>query len=82
MERPPSVHIRADDYAIGRRVQHIASLLPYNCILVSINREGRVLIPHGNTALDAGDRITAFLSAEEREALRTNLVEGMTSPPR
>lgn len=73
------VLIGAGDYAAGRRVQHIASLLPYNCILVSINREGRVLIPHGNTTLEAGDRVTAFLSAEEREALKTSLANGTSS---
>lgn len=36
--------------------------LPAQCLLVSVTREGTVLIPHGRTRLQAGDRLLLFCS--------------------
>ncbi len=38
--------------------------LPEDCVLVSILRDNRVLIPHGDTRLLPGDRLTALVSVE------------------
>jgi len=52
----------AEDPAVGLKVKKLASALPKDCILVSIRRDGRVFIPHGNTRFQPGDQVTAFVS--------------------
>ncbi len=49
--------------------------LPGDSVLVSIKRQGRTLIPHGNTSLQAGDRVLAFVSKESEENLEQALTE-------
>ncbi|MCA9986186.1 MAG: chloride channel protein, partial [Anaerolineales bacterium] len=46
---------------VGKKVMEIAPRLPQKCVLVSIQREGNVIVPHGDTQLRAGDTITMFL---------------------
>ncbi|MCB9454295.1 MAG: chloride channel protein [Anaerolineaceae bacterium] len=46
--------------AVGLAVQQLADQLPDECILISITRDNKVLIPHGNTIFKSGDHITAF----------------------
>jgi chloride channel protein, CIC family len=53
-----------DDNAVGKQLQDLACALPTECILVSIRRKGRVLIPRGDTVFQAGDHITAFTRQE------------------
>ena len=48
----------------GRAVQEIH--WPENCLLVSVEREGKELIPKGKTRLAAGDRLTVM--SDERDA--------------
>lgn len=55
------VVLEAGDAAVGKSVQQIAPDLPSDCVLISIRRQGRILIPHGNTVLQAQDQITAFI---------------------
>ena len=57
---------------LGQRVLDIASQLPRDCVLVSLRREGasQVLIPHGDTTLAEGDRLTAFVRSEDVGVLR------------
>jgi CIC family chloride channel protein len=64
------------DRANGQSVQEIAKNLPSDCILVSIRRGGRMLIPHGDTVVQAGDRITAFAESRKVDALRRCLAVG------
>ena len=63
-------------YALGKRVQDLAPLLPENCILVSINRSGHVLVPHGGTTLEEGDRVTVFLATGDIETFKRSMTEG------
>jgi CIC family chloride channel protein len=65
--------LKAGDRAVGQAVQNIASLMPDECILISIRREGRVIIPHGNTIFQPGDHITAFIRSKDAEALHSCL---------
>ena len=43
--------------AIGKRLREIK--LPNDCVIVSIQRGGRVIVPRGNTQLLMGDRVIA-----------------------
>jgi CIC family chloride channel protein len=54
------VQLKTGDRAVGQTVQQLAEILPEDCVLVSIRRNGRILIPHGSTKLRVDDSITAF----------------------
>ncbi len=62
-----------DHQAVGQTIQQIAHNLPHECVLVSIRRNGRLLIPHGDTILMAGDQVTAFIQTEQRTQLQSCL---------
>ena len=57
--------LKEDSPATGKTVSEVASTMPHECILISIRRDGLVLIPHGETQLQVGDQITAFTRREE-----------------
>ncbi len=46
----------------GRMIRELA--LPGDCLLVSVKRGRKILIPHGDTTLQAGDRVTALVSPQ------------------
>ncbi len=52
---------------------------PDGAILVSIRRGSRVLIPHGDTVLDAEDTLTAFGTSEAQEEVLL-LLESISEP--
>jgi len=52
---------------------------PGGAILVSIRRGSRVLIPHGDTVLEASDTLTAFGTGESREEVAF-LLEPVSDP--
>ncbi len=54
--------------AAGARLRDLQ--LPQSCIVVSILRSERVLIPRGDTALERGDVVTLFVEAELERTLR------------
>ncbi len=51
---------------VGKTVQQLP--LPRGCLLVSIRREGKMMIVHGDTALQVGDRVTALVDTKCRDA--------------
>jgi len=53
--------------AVGKKVSEIAENLPYDCILISIRRGRKVLIPHGQTEVQSGDQITALTQSKDVE---------------
>ena len=61
--------LTAGGKVIGSAVKDIADSIPNECILISIHRYGKVLIPHGNSVIQEGDQITAFIRSEDIEAL-------------
>jgi len=61
--------LKEDSAAIGKNIGEIANTLPHECILISIRRDGKVLIPHGETQLKVGDQLTAFTRSEDVEEL-------------
>lgn len=48
---------------LGKTVLEIAQILHEECILVSVRRGKRVIIPHGDTVFQVGDHITVLASA-------------------
>ena len=58
------------DRAVGNTLSSLGESLPNDCILVSIQRNGHRLIPHGDTVFQAGDLITAYVENHEEVALR------------
>jgi len=65
--------LKQGDRAVGQTVEDIACVLPHECILISVRRDGRVLIPHGDTTFQVGDHITAFTRSEDGETLHACL---------
>ena len=65
------VDLTLDDnsIAIGKKIEEIGENLPNDCILISIRRNGQVLIPHGQTKFLSGDQITAFVQSKDVEKL-------------
>lgn len=63
------VMITAVDAAHNQTIRDVAVTLPQDCVLVSIRRGKRLLIPHGDTRLLAGDKVTAFVAGSDKDAL-------------
>lgn len=61
--------LKDDSRATGKTVGELAGDLPNDCIFISIRRNGRVMIPHGDTKLLIGDQITAFIQTRDVEKL-------------
>jgi CIC family chloride channel protein len=63
------ITLTVNDRAVGKTIQEIAGLLPKDSILISIRRDGKMLIPHGNTVFQVGDHLTAFVRTQDAEIL-------------
>lgn len=63
------ITLQDDDAAIGKRLFELSPRFPKECILVSIRRAGRLLIPHGDTVFQSGDRVTVFVNVEDVEGI-------------
>ena len=63
------IYLKHDDAVVGRNVQSMAAQLPDDCVLISIKRGDKVIIPHGSTVFEAGDHITAFTRVDEAKTL-------------
>ncbi len=72
------VPVPADSPISGARVRDIR--WPEGATLVSVRRQARVIIPHGNTILESGDVITAFGTGESRVEL-AYVLEGQSLEP-
>ncbi len=70
------IMLEPDYHAVGHAILDIAADAELDWIVVSIRREGRTMIPHGDTVLQAGDLVTAIASAGDAEAVRQYLRGG------
>lgn len=61
------LNISPASQANGKTISELAEKLPHDCILISIRRDGQVLIPHGDTTLQANDQLTAFIQSKDVE---------------
>ncbi len=59
----------ADNPLVGRRVSDLE--LPANSALVTILRGGRVLLPHGDDLLEAGDEMLFVAESDVEDRIRT-----------
>ncbi len=50
--------------AVGKSISELASDLPDDCIVVSIHRHAKVIIPHGHTVLRGGDMVTIYTRSD------------------
>ncbi|MCB0046697.1 MAG: chloride channel protein [Caldilineaceae bacterium] len=73
--------IEPTDFAAGKPLHKIAMRMPGECILVSIRRNGRILIPHGDTLFQPGDTVTAFVQSDNIDAIRAVFQRGETEQP-
>lgn len=67
------VNISAESSANGKSIIELAEKLPHDCILISVRRDGQMLIPHGGTKLQANDQLTAFIQSKDVEQFYTCL---------
>ena len=64
------ITLEAGDVAVGKRLAEISPGFPKNCILVSVRRQGRMLMPHGDTAFLPGDQVTVFVNTGDLDVIR------------
>ncbi len=67
------IELRSGDQAVDKSILEVAPKLPKECILVSIRRNGKMMIPHGDTKLQIGDRITAFVAVSDAASVQNCL---------
>ncbi len=66
------VDILADSPTIGRQLSEIS--LPESCLIVSIQREHELHVAHGDTVLQAGDRLIIFTNDDCMPLVRQQLL--------
>lgn len=61
------------DKSIGSAITEVAMTLPQDCIIVSIHRDDKVIIPHGDTIFQPGDLVTIYTRSNLVRVLQTTL---------
>jgi len=56
--------LKEGDRAVGKSISDLAGDLPDDCIVVSIHRNSKVIIPHGHTVLRDGDVVTIYTRSD------------------
>ena len=69
------VHLAEGDPSVGLALKDLHDALPENCLFISIHRDGRTIIPHGDTMLRAGDRVTVLIDSQAADSLRSLLTQ-------
>jgi len=67
------LEVSPDSPMVGKPLRDLQ--LPHECVLVSVRRGRKLIIPHGDTVLQPGDRITAFVAEECRSAICSLVAE-------
>ena len=60
--------------AVGKYLKEIA--LPQDCVIISIWRNGRMIVPRGNTQLSVGDRVVVLTRTGNADLIHKILSEG------
>jgi len=55
------IEVEPNSPAANRPLVSLAPQLPYDCVVVSVRRQGHLLVPHGDTVLLPGDVLTVFV---------------------
>ena len=64
------VVIAPDSRAANKTLASLASMLPYECVVVSVRRQGVLLVPHGNTVLQPDDVLNVFVRRSDEAQLQ------------
>jgi CIC family chloride channel protein len=67
------LEVAAQSLLTGRAIRDL--ILPHDCVIVSVRRGRRVIIPHGDTVFQVGDRVTALVSLECKEPVCSLFLE-------
>jgi len=70
------VHLTKDSVSAFRTVKEVGSVLPSDCVLVSIVRGDGVIFPRGDTMLMPDDAVLALTTLHNKDRLRVVLLEG------
>jgi len=66
---------------VGKTLQELH--LPETFLITHLNRDGETILPHGNTRLEAGDRVTVLSRDGDLDALQSFWVRrGETDNPK
>jgi len=69
------VEITPDAPCAGRSIADLAGQLPYESVVVSVHRpSGQVLVAHGDTRLEPGDRVVVYTTTDSKPALLSCLL--------
>lgn len=68
------VKLSVPETSPARGVSISAIGLPRDCVVVALEREGELLIPSGETAVEAGDAMLILTKPEARARLRESLI--------
>ncbi|HVA36125.1 MAG TPA: NAD-binding protein [Candidatus Dormibacteraeota bacterium] len=68
------VKLSVPERSPARGVAISAIGLPRDCVVVALERDGELLIPSGETAVEAGDTMLILAKPEARGALRDHLI--------
>ncbi len=68
------VELPRDAWAVNKYVRELH--LPQECLLISVRRGRKVWFPHGDTLLQAGDRLTVYTHHGSAARVRQFLVQG------
>lgn len=63
--------VRPRSAMVGKSIAELQ--IPDGLVFVALEREGNILIPNGDTAFRAGDRVVAFASEQDRDFLSHSL---------
>jgi CIC family chloride channel protein len=64
------ITVTSDSPVARKTLAAIAPQLPYECVVVSVRRQGVVLVPHGNTILQPDDVLNVFVRRADEAQLR------------
>jgi Trk K+ transport system NAD-binding subunit len=64
------VTITPESKAAHKTLASIAPQLPYECVVVSVRRQGVLLVPHGDTVLRPDDVLNVFVRRADEAQLR------------
>lgn len=69
------IAITPESPAVHKTLASLAPRLPYECVVVSVRRQGALLVPHGNTVLQSGDVLNVFVRRADEMQLRNCFAE-------
>ncbi|MCA9945074.1 MAG: chloride channel protein [Anaerolineales bacterium] len=64
------IAITPESKVANKTLAAVAPLLPYECVVVSVRRQGVLLVPHGDTVLQPDDILNVFVRRADEGQLR------------